>query len=51
MNTQKSRWLTGAGAGLTVVTLTFALIAPADALGFVGLLAAVILAIGVAKEW
>lgn len=50
MNTRKPRWLTGAGAGLTAATLTFALIAPADALGFAGILAAALLTVGIAKE-
>lgn len=46
---RESRWVTGIGAGLTVFGVGFALIDPADWLGFAVISGAVLLMIGIAK--
>jgi len=47
MGEQRHRWVTAAGVGLAVFAIGFALIAPADWLGFPLLAGAALLVVGI----
>lgn len=50
MEKQRGRWVTGIGVGLSTTGIGFALIAPADLLGFVVLAGAAALTVGIGAK-